>query len=282
MAKKDKDEKSSGEHEVEDATGGEGKLKNKKYEKELARLQKELVKLQFWIRHKGLRVVVLFEGRDAAGKGGAIKRVAEPLNPRGCRVVALGTPTDREKTQWYFQRYAAHLPAAGEIVLFDRSWYNRAGVEHVMGFCTKDEYKEFLRSCPEFEHMLVRSGITLIKYWFSVSDSIQEKRFRGRAEEATKRWKISPMDLEARKHWVEFSKAKDAMFEATDNSDSPWWVVHADDKKRARLNCIAHLLGQFKYKDVLPKDTIKFPARQEDEKYERPPLEKQRFVPDVY
>jgi polyphosphate kinase 2 len=225
---------------------------------------------------------VLFEGRDAAGKGGAIKRVSEPLNPRGCRVVALGTPTEREKTQWYFQRYVPHLPAAGEIVLFDRSWYNRAGVEHVMGFCTKDEYKEFLRSCPEFEQMLVRSGIKLIKYWFSVSDAVQEKRFRGRAEEATKRWKISPMDLEARKHWVEFSKAKDAMFEATDNSDCPWWVVHADDKKRARLNCIAHLLSQFKYKDVLPKDSLKFPPRQEDDKYERPPLEKQRFVPDAY
>ena len=280
--KKDKDGKRSDEHEVDESTGGEGKLERKKYEKELARLQKELVKLQFWIRHKGLRVVVLFEGRDAAGKGGAIKRVAEPLNPRGCRVVALGTPTDREKTQWYFQRYVAHLPAAGEIVLFDRSWYNRAGVERVMGFCTKSEYTEFLRSCPEFEHMLVRSGITLIKYWFSVSDVEQEERFRERAEEATKRWKISPMDLEARKHWVEFSKAKDAMFEATDNSDSPWWVVHADDKKRARLNCIAHLLSQFKYKDILPKDKVKFPARQDDETYQRPPQEKQRFVPNVY
>ncbi len=279
--KEDKEERKSGEHTVEDSTGGEGKLKNKKYEKELARLQKELVKLQFWIRHKGLRVVVIFEGRDAAGKGGAIKRVAEPLNPRGCRVIALGTPTDREKTQWYFQRYVAHLPAAGEIVLLDRSWYNRAGVEHVMGFCTKDEYKEFLRSCPEFEHMLVRSGITLIKYWFSVSDDEQERRFRDRADEATKRWKISPMDLEARKHWVEFSKAKDAMFGATDNSDSPWWVVNADDKKRARLNCISHLLSQFKYKDVLPKDKLKFPPRQDGE-YERPPMEKQRFVPSVY
>ena len=173
------------------------------------------------------------------------------------------------------------MPAAGEVVIFDRSWYNRAGVEHVMGFCTKDEYKEFLRSCPEFEHMLVRSGMTLIKYWFSVSDSEQEKRFRGRAEEATKRWKISPMDLEARKHWVEFSKAKDAMFEATDNSGSPWWVVQADDKKRARLNCISHLLSQFKYKDVLPKNRLKFPPRQHED-YQRPPMEKQRFVPDVY
>ena len=278
--RKDK-KRTSSEREVAESTGGEGKLKTRKYEKELGRLQKELVKLQFWIRHKGLRVVVIFEGRDAAGKGGAIKRVAEPLNPRGCRVVALGTPTDREKTQWYFQRYVAHLPAAGEIVLFDRSWYNRAGVEHVMGFCTDEEYREFLRSCPEFEHMLVRGGIKLIKYWFSVSDSEQEKRFRERAEVATKRWKISPMDLEARKHWVEFSKAKDAMFEATDNSDSPWWVVQADDKRRARLNCISHLLSQFKYKDVLPRDTIKFPARQA-EKYERPPMEKQRFVPRVY
>lgn len=280
-----KDKKNHEEHVVEDGQGHDedGKrVKRKFYDKELVRLQKELVKLQFWIKHKGLRVVVLFEGRDAAGKGGAIKRVAEPLNPRGCRVVALGTPTDREKTQWYFQRYVAHLPSAGEIVLFDRSWYNRAGVEHVMGFCTKDEYKEFLRSCPEFEHMLVRAGITLIKYWFSVSDTEQEKRFRGRAEEATKRWKISPMDLEARKRWVEFSKAKDAMFEATDNSNCPWWVVNADDKRGARLNCITHLLSQFNYKDVLPKDTIKFPARQEAETYQRPPLERQRFVPDVY
>ena len=276
MKKKDKHKAGADEGD------GKGKLKTKVYEKELARLQTELVKLQYWVKHKGLRVVVVFEGRDAAGKGGAIKRVAEPLNPRGCRVVALGTPTEREKTQWYFQRYVEHLPAAGEMVLFDRSWYNRAGVEQVMEFCTKAEYKEFLQSCPEFERMLVRSGIILIKYWFSVSDDMQEKRFRGRADEPTKRWKISTMDLEARSRWVEFSKAKDAMFEHTDNSDCPWWVVLADDKKRARLNCIAHLLSQIKYKDVLPKDSLKFPARQTDDGYTRPPREKQRFVPEAY
>jgi polyphosphate kinase 2 len=261
---------------------GKGKLKNKAYEKELTRLQTELVKLQYWVKHKGLRVVVLFEGRDAAGKGGAIKRVSEPLNPRGCRVVALGTPTEREKTQWYFQRYVQHLPAAGEMVLFDRSWYNRAGVERVMEFCTEEEYKDFLLSCPEFERMLVNSGIILIKYWFSVADDIQERRFRGRADEPTKRWKISTMDLEARARWVEFSKAKDMMFDHTDNSDCPWWVVLADDKKRARLNCIAHLLGQIKYEDVLPKDALKFPPRQADDSYKRPPREKQRFVPEAY
>ena len=265
-----------------DDSGGKGKLKTKFYNKELARLQTELVKLQYWVKHKGLRVVVLFEGRDAAGKGGAIKRVAEPMNPRWCRVVALGTPTERDKTQWYFQRYVPHLPAGGEIALFDRSWYNRAGVERVMGFCTKEEYNEFLQSCPEFERMLVRSGIILIKYWFSVSDEKQEKRFRDRAEVPSKRWKISPMDLEARTHWVEFSKAKDEMFDHTDNSDAPWWVVQADDKKRARLNCIAHLLAQIKYKDVLPKDKLKFPARQTDHGYKRPPREKQRFVPEAY
>ncbi|MEX2177382.1 MAG: polyphosphate kinase 2 [Gemmatimonadaceae bacterium] len=258
------------------------KLKRKFYEKELERLQAELVKLQYWIKQHGLRVVVVFEGRDAAGKGGAIKRVEAPLNPRGCRVVALGTPTEREKTQWYFQRYVAHLPEAGEIVLFDRSWYNRAGVEQVMGFCTKQEYKEFLRSCPEFEGMLQRSGITLIKYWFSVSGEEQEKRFRERAKDPSKRWKISRMDLEARARWVEFSKAKDVMFDHTDNSDSPWWVVEADDKRRARLNFITHLLSQFKYSNVRSKDDLKLPKRQTDDKYKRPPREKQRFVPDVY
>jgi polyphosphate kinase 2 len=285
--KKHKDKKKKHEHKAgagdeADEGNGKGKLKTKVYEKELTRLQAELVKLQYWVKHKGLRVVVLFEGRDAAGKGGAIKRVAEPLNPRGCRVVALGTPTEREKTQWYFQRYVQHLPAAGEMVLFDRSWYNRAGVERVMEFCTKEEYDDFLRSCPEFERMLVNSGIILIKYWFSVGDAIQERRFRGRADEPTKRWKISTMDLEARTRWVEFSKAKDAMFDHTDNSDCPWWVVLADDKKRARLNCIAHLLSQIKYEDVLPKDSLKFPPRQTDDGYKRPPREKQRFVPEAY
>ncbi len=260
----------------------EKNLTKKFYEKELERLQTELVKLQYWVKHKGLRVVVLFEGRDAAGKGGVIKTISAPLNPRGCRVVALGTPTEREKTQWYFQRYVEHLPGAGEIVLFDRSWYNRAGVERVMGFCNNDEYREFMQSCPEFERMLVRSGITLIKYWFSVCDEVQEKRFRDRAETPHKRWKLSPMDLEARSRWVEFSKAKDATFDHTDNSDAPWWVVNADDKKRARLNCIQHLLSQIKYKDVLPKDPLKFPPRQEDKDYQRPPREKQRFIPEVY
>src|SRR6266568_2017889 len=215
-------------------------MSQKAYERELARLQIELVKLQEWIKHEGLRVVVLFEGRDAAGKGGAIKRITECLNPRSCRVVALGTPTEREKTQWYFQRYAAHLPAAGEMVLFDRSWYNRAGVERVMGFCTEEDYQEFLHSCPEFERMLVRSGIVLIKYWFSVSNKAQEERFQERIQDPTKRWKLSPMDLESRRRWQDYSRAKDTMMSYTDIKQSPWYVVTADNKKRARLNCIRH------------------------------------------
>ena len=219
------------------------KISNKIYEAELAKLQIELVKLQEWIKHKGLKVVILFEGRDAAGKGGVIKRITQSLNPRICRVVALGTPTEREKTQWYFQRYVPHLPAAGEMVLFDRSWYNRAGVERVMGFCTEEEYREFMRTCPEFERMLVRSGIILIKYWFSVSDEEQERRFRGRITDPTKRWKLSPMDLESRRRWVEYSKAKDEMFAHTDIKQAAWYVVDADVKKRARLNCIKHLLS---------------------------------------
>ena len=259
-----------------------GKLKNTFYEPELKRLQTELVKLQYWVKEKGLRVVCLFEGRDAAGKGGAIKRISECLNPRSCRVVALGMPTEREKTQWYFQRYAAHLPAAGEIALFDRSWYNRAGVERVMDFCTNDQYKEFLRSCPEFEQMLTRSGIIVIKYWFSVSDEEQERRFRDRAETPTKRWKLSPMDLESRALWVEYSKAKDVMFEHTDIEQARWHVVNSDDKRRARLNCIAHLLHSVPYEDVLPRDEIEFPERQADTSYERPPLENQNFVPEIY
>lgn len=256
-------------------------LTTKEYEKELAKLDVELVKLQNWVKAQGLRVVVLFEGRDAAGKGGTIKRVTEPLNPRGCRVVALGTPTDKEKTQWYFQRYVPHLPAAGEIVLFDRSWYNRAGVEHVMGFCTEDEYREFLRSCPEFERMLVRSGIILIKYWFSVSDEEQERRFKDRMEDPTKRWKISPMDLESRRRWVEYSKAKDAMFASTDHKQAPWYVVRSDDKKRARLNCISHLLSLIPYQDTTP-EKIELPPRQDDGGYVRPPITDQTFVPEVY
>ena len=257
------------------------KIKQKVYEKELKRLQIELVKLQEWVKHKGLRVVVVFEGRDAAGKGGAIQRIAECLNPRVCRIAALGKPTEREKTQWYFQRYVAHLPAAGEIVLFDRSWYNRTGVERVMGFCTHEQYVEFLRSCPEFEHMLQRSGIILIKYWFSVSDEEQERRFQKRIENRTKRWKLSPMDLESRARWVEYSKAKDDMFAATDTTLSPWYVVEADDKKSARLNCINHLLSMIPYEDLTP-DPIELPPRQKAMDYIRPPICMQKFVPKKY
>lgn len=257
------------------------KLDKKFYEKELEKLQIELVKLQEWIKHKGLKVVVIFEGRDAAGKGGVIKRITQRLNPRICRVVALGTPTEKEKSQWYFQRYVPHLPAAGEMVLFDRSWYNRAGVERVMGFCTEEEYREFLRSCPEFERMLIRSGIILIKYWFSVSDEEQERRFQARIEDPTKRWKLSPMDLESRARWVEYSKAKDEMFAHTDIKQAPWYVVEADDKKRARLNCIAHLLSMIPYKDLTPPP-IKLPPRQKDKGYIRPPITEQNFVPQVY
>ena len=251
------------------------------YDEELAKLEIELVKLQEWIKQKGLKVVVIFEGRDAAGKGGVIKRITEPLNPRICRVVALGTPTDKEKSQWYFQRYVAQLPAAGEMVLFDRSWYNRSGVERVMGFCTEEEYQEFLRSCPEFERMLVRSGIILIKYWFSVSDEEQEKRFKARIEDPTKRWKLSPMDLEARSRWVDYSKAKDAMFEVCDIPQARWNVVNADSKKRARLNCIHHLLKQIPYKDLTP-EPIELPPKQKRKGYVRPPLSDQHFVPEVY
>ena len=260
----------------------DGRLKRAYYESELARLQLELVKLQYWIKQKGLRAVVLFEGRDAAGKGGAIKRIAECLNPRGCRIVALGTPTEKEKSQWYFQRYVQHLPSAGEIVLFDRSWYNRAGVERVMGFCTDAEYREFLRACPEFEQMLIRSGIVLIKYWFSVSDEEQERRFRARAETPSKRWKLSPMDLESRARWVEYSKAKDAMFEHTDKEMCRWHVVPSDDKKKARLNCISHFLTTIAYEDVLPKAPVNFPPRQANEDYVRPPVSAQCFVPERY
>ncbi len=256
------------------------KLKRKYYEEELAKLQVELVKLQEWIKNQGLKVVVLFEGRDAAGKGGVIKRIIERTNPRIVRVVALGTPTERENTQWYFQRYGAHLPAAGEMILFDRSWYNRAGVERVMGFCTEDEYQEFLRSCPEFERMLVRSGIILIKYWFSVSDDEQERRFQSRIKNPTKRWKLSPMDLESRRRWVEYSKAKDEMFAHTDIKQAPWYVVDADDKRRARLNCIRHLLSMIPYEDLTPT-SIELPEREESA-YVRPPMSDQTFVPEEY
>jgi polyphosphate kinase 2 len=256
-------------------------IPNKLYEQELNKLQIELVKLQEWIKLKGLKVVVIFEGRDAAGKGGTIKRILQSLNPRICRVVALGTPTEREKTQWYFQRYAAHLPAAGEMVLFDRSWYNRAGVEKVMGFCTADEYWEFLRSCPNFERMLIRSGIILLKYWFSVSEEEQEKRFLSRIKDPTKRWKLSPMDLKSREFYIDYSKAKDEMFAYTDTKISPWYMVDADNKKRARLNCIHHLLSQIPYEDLTP-EPIELPPRTDSKSYVRPPLEEMTFVPDLY
>jgi len=251
------------------------------YEKELRRLQIELVKLEEWVKNKGLKVVVIFEGRDAAGKGGVIKRIVERMNPRVCRIEALGTPTEREKTQWYFQRYVARLPAAGEIVLFDRSWYNRAGVERVMGFCTEAEYQEFLRSCPEFERMLQRSGIILLKYWFSVSDAEQEHRFQDRLKDPSKRWKLSPMDLESRARWVEYSKAKDEMFAYTDTKQTPWYVVNADDKECARLNCMHHLLSMIPYKDLTPAP-MKLPARRDQGAYKRPPITDQTFVPETY
>lgn len=257
------------------------KIKNKGYEQELARLQVELVKLQEWIKHEGLKVVVIFEGRDAAGKGGVIKRITLRLNPRICRVVALGTPTEREKTQWYFQRYVPHLPAAGEMVLFDRSWYNRAGVERVMGFCTDEEYREFLRSCPEFERTLIRSGIILIKYWFSVSDDEQEHRFQVRIDEPIKRWKLSPMDLESRARWQQYSRAKDEMFKYTDIKQAPWYVVNADIKKHARLNCIRHLLSAIPYQDLTP-EPVSLPPRKDRTGYVRPPITDQTFVPEVY
>lgn len=257
------------------------KLEKKFYEKEIERLHVELNKLLEWIKFKKLKVVLIFEGRDAAGKGGVIKTISERLNPRSCRIVALGVPTEKEKTQWYFQRYVSHLPAAGEMVLFDRSWYNRAGVEKVMGFCNEEEYLEFLRSCPEYERMLVRSDIILIKYWFSVSDIEQERRFHERIEDPTKRWKLSPMDVESRNRWVEYSKAKDEMFAHTDIKQAPWWVVRADDKRRARLNCISHLLSLIPYEDLTPAP-IKLEPRREDNSYIRPPITDQNFVPEVY
>lgn len=266
---------------TENASKKSDKLKNSFYEKELFKLQIELVKLQQWVKHAGHKVVVLFEGRDAAGKGGSIKRITEPLNPRICKVVALSAPTEREKSQWYFQRYVGHLPAAGEIVLLDRSWYNRAGVERVMGFCTEEEHQEFLRSCPEFERMLVRSGIVLIKYWFSVSDEEQERRFQNRIHHPTKHWKLSPMDLESRARWQEYSRAKDDMFMHTDIKQAPWYVVDGDDKKRARLNVINHLLSLLPYKD-LSAPPIELPPRQPESGYVRPPMSDQTFVPNLY
>jgi polyphosphate kinase 2 len=253
----------------------------KEYEARLRQLDVELVKWEEWIKARGLKVVVIFEGRDAAGKGGAIKRIMEPLNPRFARVAALPAPTERERSQWYFQRYVAHLPAAGEIVLFDRSWYNRAGVERVMGFCSEEEYQEFLRSCPEFERMLVRSGIILIKYWFSVSDAEQERRFQERLDDPTKRWKLSPMDVESRAKWLDYSKAKDEMFAHTDFKQAPWWVVRSDDKKRARLNVISHLLSQVPYEDLTPEPIV-LPPRQKDTGYVRPPMSDQTFIPEPF
>jgi polyphosphate kinase 2 len=257
------------------------RVKKSVYEKELFRMQLELVKMQEWVKNNGLKVVVIFEGRDAAGKGGVIKRITQHLSPRICRVAALPAPTEREKTQWYFQRYCAHLPAAGEIVLFDRSWYNRAGVERVMGFCTEEDYREYMRTCPEFERMLVRSGINLIKYWFSVADEEQEKRFQSRLLEPHKRWKLSPMDLESRTRWLEYSKAKDQMFAHTDIKQAPWYVVNADDKRHARLNCIRHFLSMIPYEDLTP-EPIALPERKEGVGYVRPPMSDQTFVPQYY
>ena len=257
------------------------RVKKSVYEKELFRMQLELVKMQEWVKNNGLKVVVIFEGRDAAGKGGVIKRITQHLSPRICRVAALPAPTEREKTQWYFQRYCAHLPAAGEIVLFDRSWYNRAGVERVMGFCTEEDYREYMRTCPEFERMLVRSGINLIKYWFSVADEEQEKRFQSRLLEPHKRWKLSPMDLESRTRWLEYSKAKDQMFAHTDIKQAPWYVVDADDKRLARLNCIRHFLSMIPYEDLTP-EPIELPERKEGVGYVRPPMSDQTFVPQYY
>ena len=259
----------------------DGRVEKKYYENELLRLQEELVSLQDWIKHTGMRVAIIFEGRDAAGKGGVIKRITQRLNARVVKVVALGIPTEREKSQWYFQRYAPHLPGAGEMVLFDRSWYNRVGVERVMGFCTDDEYREFLRSCPDFERMLVNSGMILIKYWFAISAEEQERRLRGRIDDPRKRWKIGPVDVASRARWTDYSRAKDAMFTYTDIDVAPWYVVKADVKRHARLNCIHHLLETIPYQDV-PEDPIELPDLQRDPNYRRPLLESMNWVPEVY
>lgn len=261
--------------------GKKDKLDEKSYEKELEKLQIELVKLQEWIREQGLKVVVIFEGRDAAGKGGTIKRITEKLNPRISRIVALAKPTERERSQWYFQRYITHLPAAGEMVLLDRSWYNRAVVERVMGFCSDEEYWEFLRSCPNLERMLIRSGTILIKYWFSVSDKEQEKRFRSRLKDPTKRWKFSDVDLKSYTMWDDYSRAKDEMFGYTDTKQSPWFVVNADDKKRARLNCITHLLSMIPYEYIIPEE-IELPELQNISGYVRTPISEQTFIPEIF
>jgi polyphosphate kinase 2 len=280
------------EMEIEDdgpvvTVGGEflrqnsGAVERKKYFRELFRLQAELVKLQDWVVRYNQKVVILFEGRDAAGKGSVIKRITQRLNPRVCRVAALPAPSERERTQWYFQRYVSHLPAAGEIVLFDRSWYNRAGVETVMGFCSDEELEEFYRSVPEFEKMLVRSGIRLFKYWFSISDDEQHMRFQLRIHDRLKQWKLSPMDLESRRRWEQYTKAKEVMFERTHIPEARWWVVDADDKKRARLNCIHHFLSQIPYHDV-PHDPVELPAREHDDNYSRHPIPDEFYVPTVF
>ena len=258
-----------------------GELDRKTYFRELFRLQGELVKLQDWVADQKLKVVVLFEGRDAAGKGGAIKRITQRLNPRVCRIAALPAPSEREKTQWYFQRYVSHLPAGGEIVLFDRSWYNRAGVERVMGFCSEEDVEEFFRAVPEFERMLVRSGTILIKYWFSISDEEQHLRFHVRNIDPIKQWKLSPMDLESRRRWEDYTRAKEDMLERTHTPDAPWWVVEAIDKKRARLNCIAHLLSQIPYEEI-KRPTVELPQREHSPDYERKPVPKDRYVPERY
>lgn len=266
---------------AEDTKTKTRKISNKKYDAAMADMQVELVKLQEWVKQEGLKIAVIFEGRDAAGKGGTIKRLTQYLSPRVARIVALPAPTERERSQWYFQRYVPHLPAAGEIVIFDRSWYNRAGVERVMGFCTDAEYEEFFTSVVELERMLTRSGIILIKYWFSVSDTEQERRFRSRLTDPLKRWKLSPMDLESRSRWVEYSKAKDEMMARTDIPEARWHVVNADVKKHARLNCIAHFLDQLPYQDVVPED-IDFGERPEHPEYVRPPFSTQNIIPEPY
>ncbi|WP_290740730.1 polyphosphate kinase 2 [Amaricoccus sp.] len=291
MAKKRSGARPDGGEILEDAVEGVAReaawklaaapRRRKGYVRELVRLQFELLKLQDWVKREGLRVVVLFEGRDAAGKGGVIKRISESLNPRHCRIVALAAPTERERGQWYFQRYVAHLPARGEITLFDRSWYNRAGVEKVMDFCTPEEHSEFLRAVPQFEEMLIRSGIVLVKYWFSVSDDEQERRFRERIRNPIKRWKLSPMDVKSRARWIDYSRAKDEMFAATDTDLSPWYVVDADNKKRARLNCIAHLLRQIPYEEIKPAK-VRLTPRQKDDGYVRPAKDSQRWVEAIY
>lgn len=257
------------------------RLEKKNYEKELAQLQTELVKMQYWVKASGFRMIILFEGRDAAGKGGSIKRLTEPMNPRGCRVVALGTPSDRQRSQWYFQRYVEHFPSAGEIVVFDRSWYNRAGVENVMGFATPEQVEQFYIACPQFERMLVQDGILLLKYWFSIKDDEQEKRFQARIDCEERRWKISPMDMESRNRWVEYSRAKDIMFSKTHIPEAPWFTVEADDKRRARLNCLRHVLSKVPYEDMTP-EAIDMPPRPEQGDYKRPPFNEQFFVPNHY